>query len=374
METTAAVLYEPTETADFAETRPVAFERIDVADPTGEEVLVEVTAASLCHTDVAITRGHIEEKFPLVLGHEGTGRVRAVGDEVTSVEPGDQVVLGRITCGRCRFCRAGDGQLCIERTRAKREGSLRGGDVRFRKRGRPMHHCHGVSSFSRFTLVSEEVAIGIPDGLRPEQATLLGCGVFTGVGAVANTADVEAGSSMVVFGAGGVGLSAVQGGRLRGAADIIAVDPVREKRAVAGEVGATHTIDPSTEAVVDRVLELTDGGVDYAFDVVGDPRVTEQAVDCLTPTGQAVLVGIPPAGAKELSLDLYDIVTSEKSIVGSFNGSYSLPLAVPRLAALAVKGDLKLDPLVTAVKPLRELNEAMHELETGTGIRQVIEP
>lgn len=374
MESTAAVLYEPTDAENLAEEAPAKFETIDVSEPTGEEVLVEITAASLCHTDVGITRGHLEESFPLVMGHEGAGRVRAVGDGVTTVKPGDQVVLGRITCGRCEYCRAGKGQLCVERTKARRNGTLRTGDIRFSKDGEPVHHCHGVSSFSEQTIVTEEVAIAVTDDLPAEHATLLGCGVFTGAGAVMNTANVEAGSDVVVFGAGGVGLSAVQGARLRSAGTIIAVDIVPEKLEIAAEVGATHTIDSSEEDVVERVADITNGGADYSFEIVGNPRVAEQAVSCLRPTGQAVLVGVPPAGEREISLDLYDMVVSEKELIGSFNGSYSLPLAIPRLAELAARGDLQLDPLITDSRPLTELNEAMHELETGTGIRQIIRP
>lgn len=374
MESTAAVLHEPTDAENLSEASPAELETIQVAEPIGEEVLVEITAASLCHTDLASARGHLEEQFPLVMGHEGTGIVRDIGDDVETVTLGDQVVFGRITCGRCKYCQAGRGYLCEKRTEARKRGTLRTGDVRFSKNGDPLHHYHGVSSFAEHTIVTEDVAIPITNELPAEQATLLGCGVFTGAGAVMNTADIEAGSSIVVFGAGGVGLSAVQGARLRSATDIIAVDIAPEKLGIAEEVGTTHTIDSSNENVVECVDEITDGGVDYSFEVVGSPSVVEQAVDCLAPTGQAVLVGVPPAGKQDISLDLYDIVVSEKDIVGSFNGSYSLPLAIPKLAKLAAKGDLRLDPLITDVKPLSELNEALDDLETGTGIRQVIKP
>lgn len=374
MELTAAVLYGPTDAENLAEAAPAKFEMIDVADPTGEEVLVEITAASLCHTDVGITHGHLEESFPLVMGHEGAGRVHAVGDKVESVEPGDQIVLGRITCGRCTFCRQGTGQLCTKRTEARCNGTLRTGAIRFSRDGEPVHHCHGVSSFSEYTLVTEEVAVKVSDNLPPEHATLLGCGIFTGAGAVMNSADIEPGSSVVIFGAGGVGLSAVQGARLRSATDLISVDIVPEKLEIAEEVGATHTINSLEEDVVKRVQDITDGGADYTFEVVGNTQVAEQAVDCLAPTGQAVLVGVPPAGKQEMTLNLYDMVVSEKDLIGSFNGSYSLPLAIPKLAELASNGNLKLDPLITDTKPLTELNEAMHELETGTGIRQIIKP
>ena len=374
MRSTAAVLNSPTDADDLAEAAPVTFDTIDVAEPTGEEVLVEITAASLCHTDVAITHGNLEESFPLIMGHEGAGRVHAVGEDVESVAPGDHVVLGRICCGKCAFCRDGHQQLCTKRTEARRNGTLRTGAIRFERNGTPVHHCHGVSSFSEYTLVTEEVAVKITDDLSPEHATLLGCGVFTGAGAVLNTADVEAGSSVVIFGAGGVGLSAVQGARLSSATDIISIDIVPEKLDIAAEVGANHTINPSAEDVVQRVDEITDGGADYSFEIVGNSRVAEQAVECLAPTGQTVLVGVPPAGKQNLAIDLYDMVVSEKEIAGSFNGSYSLPLAIPELADLVVKGKLRLNPLISDRRPLSELNEAMQTLESGTGIRQIIQP
>lgn len=373
MRSTAAVLDEPIDSPDFTATRPAKIEEVDVVEPVNDEVHVEVTAASLCHTDVAIARGHIEEAYPLVLGHEGAGVVRATGEAVESVEPGDAVVLGRITCGRCTYCRAGQGNQCVKRSEAKRNGSLRTGAIKFSRDGTQLHHCHGVSSFSQHTIVDEEVAIKVPDSLAPEHATLLGCGVFTGAGAAMNTADVEAGSTVVVFGAGGVGLSAIQGARIRGATEIVSVDVVSEKLSVAEEVGATATVDASAvEDPVEAVRDIAGGGVDYAFEVVGNERVVEQAVGTLARTGQVVLVGVPPRGPRDLSLDLLDMVTSEKDIISSFNGSYSLPLAIPRLAELAVKGALLLEPMVTDEKPIDQLNEAMAELESGEGIRQVI--
>lgn len=373
MNSRAAVLHATTDADDLREAAPATIEELTVPDPEGDEVLVEITAASLCHTDVHIARGHIPRPMPIAMGHEGAGIVRGVGPDVETVEPGDHVVLGRTTCGRCAPCRGGAGQHCEKRTAAHRNGTLRDGQIRFRLGGEPVHHCHGVSSFGEHTLVTEEVAIKVPSELPPREATVLGCGVFTGVGAVTNTANVEPGSSVVIFGAGGVGLSAVQGARLCSASEIVCVDLVSEKLDVAREVGATHTVDASVEDPVERVRELT-GGVDYAFDVVGNARVTEQAVGCLSPMGTAVLVGAPPAGPQSLDLDLYDLVTSEKNLVGSFNGSFTLPLAIPKLADLAVAGHLDLGALVTDAKPLDRVNDAMADMESGTGVRQVIEP
>lgn len=375
MESTAAVLAEPIDSPDFTETRPASIEAIEVDEPRREEVLVEVTAASLCHTDVASARGHIDEAYPVVMGHEGAGVVRELGEDIEFVEVGDHVVFGRITCGRCSFCRAGRGQHCVQRTLAAQGGTIRSGAVRFSRGGEPLHHYHGVSSFSEYTVVNEEVAVPVPDDLAAEQATLLGCGVFTGAGAVMNTADIEPGASVVVFGAGGVGLSAIQGARIRGATNIVAVDLVSEKLEIASSVGATHVIDASEiDDPVERTREICEGGVDYAFDVVGHEQVLNQAVEVLSPTGEAIIVGVPPEGHRDLSLDLFDVVTSEKSVVGSFNGSYSLPLAIPMLAELATSGNLDLEPLITDVRPLEEINEAMEDLEGGNAIRQVMVP
>lgn len=374
METEAAVLNGPTDEADLAAARPVRVETVEVATPGREEVLVDVAAASLCHTDVSIARGEIDRPCPLVMGHEGAGIVHQIGEDVQAVSPGDHVVLGRVACGTCEFCRRGRSPMCTVRRAAHREGTLRTGALGFRLDGTPIHHCHSVSSFSEYTIVTEEVAVPITRDVPLEEATLLGCGVFTGAGAAMNTADVEPGSSVVVFGGGGVGLSAVQGAALRGAADVIVVDVVPEKLDIAARVGATHTVEASSTDPVERILEIAPDGVDYAIDAVGSPAVAGQAVAALAPTGTAVLVGTPGAGVHDVGIDLHDMVTTEKTLRGSFNGSYNLQLAIPMLAELVAAGKLALDPLITDTKPLEEVNEAMASLETGTGIRQVILP
>ena len=373
-QSTAAVLRGPAESADFTTERPVDIETVDVAEPTGEEVLVEMGTASLCHTDVAMTLGHLDEQYPLVMGHEGAGYVRAVGEDVDRVAPGDMVVLGRTSCGQCKHCRQGHSNLCEQRGEARRAGALRTGNVRFGLGGEPVHHCHGVSSFTEYTIVTQEVAVGVTDDLPIEQASLLGCGVFTGAGAVMNTADIEAGADVVVFGCGGVGLTAVQAADVRGAGEIIAVDVVPEKLDRARELGATATINSSEVDPVEQVRELTDGGADYAFEVVGQVPVIEQAVDSLSPLGTAVLVGVPPQGVHETELNFFDMVVGEQTIVGSFNGSYDLPTAIPTLAEMVVDGRFEVEPLITGQRTLSEINGAIAELETGTGIRQLILP
>ena len=371
MDARAAVLHEPSE--ELSAEGPARIETIDVADPTGEEVLVEIVAASLCHTDVTSALGHTDEPKPFVMGHEGAGIVRDVGNDVESVRPGDHVVIGRIACGKCKRCREGRSNLCEKRIEA--DGTLRTGDRRFSGQdGTPYYHYHGASTFTQFTNVTEEVAVKITDGVPLEQAPLLGCGIFTGVGAVTNTANVGPGDSIAVFGAGGVGLSGVQGARISGASDIIVVDVVPDRFDLARELGATHTINSRETDPVEVIHDLTDEGVDYAFDMVGNPRVVEQAVGAISPTGSAVLVGTPPGRLDELAISLRSIVRYERNILGSFNGSANLPLIIPELAELVEAGKLDLEKMITNTAPLDDVNLAMERLETGSELRQVIVP
>lgn len=193
IESKAAVVHEPVESDDFSESRPASVETIGVANPTGEEELIEIGAGSLCHTDIAIALGNLDEPSPMAMGHEGAGIVREVGEEVDSVTSGDHVVLGRIACGQCHYCRMGRSNLCEVRTRSRQNGTRRTGDIRFSQDGLPLYYCHGVTSVPEYTIVTEEVAIPITHEVPLEQATLLDCGGFTGLGAVTNTAAVEPG-------------------------------------------------------------------------------------------------------------------------------------------------------------------------------------
>ncbi|MFO7927723.1 zinc-binding dehydrogenase [Natronomonas sp.] len=374
IESRAAVLEEPIDDHDFTGRRPVSVETVEVADPTGEEVLVEIGATSLCHTDVGFALGHFDCAYPLVLGHEGAGVVTAVGDRVHDLEVGDHVVLGRIACGRCEQCRAGHSNLCARRVPANESGRLRTGTVPFSRDGDPVHHCLGVSSFSEYTLVSEDVAIPVPEELPMDRACLLGCGVFTGFGAVENTAAVELGSSVAIFGVGGVGLNGVQAADICDADPVIAVDVVPEKLELARELGATHAVDAGGTDPVERIREVCPDGVDYAFEMTGQSAVITQALDAVGSRGEVIVVGVPPFGKESVDLDVYGMLFGEKAIRGSLSGSYNLPLAIPRLAELVVDGKLSLDELVTGTRPITEINEAMDALEGGGQIRQLIVP
>lgn len=375
IESRAAVLEEPVDDErEFATSRPVSIETIQVADPQGEEVVVEIKATSLCHTDIGFTRGHFDVPYPLVLGHEGAGVVKAVGDGVRDLEVGDHVVLGRIACGRCKRCRAGHSNLCSRRVPSNESGTLWNGTVPFSRNGDPVHHCLGVSSFTEYTLVTEDVAIRIPEELPMDRACLLGCGVFTGFGAVENTADVEIGSSVAIFGAGGVGLNAIQAAEICGADPIIAIDMVPEKLELAEALGATHTIDVNETDPVEKAREICPDGVDYAFEMTGHSSVITQGVDIVGPRGEVIVVGVPPFGKESVDLDVYGMLFGEKEIRGSLSGSYNLPLAIPRLADLVVDGKLSLEELVTDTRPMAEINEAMDALEEGGQIRQLLVP
>lgn len=343
-------------------------------DPEGEEVLVEIGATSLCHTDVGFALGRFDCAYPLVLGHEGAGVVKAVGDRVQDLDVGDHVVLGRIACGRCEQCRAGHSNLRARRVPANESDKLRNGTVPFGRDGDPVHHCLDVSSLSGYTLVTEDVAIPIPEELPMERACLLGCEVFTGFGAVENTADVELGSSVVIFGVGGVGLNGIQAAAICDANPVVAVDVVPEKLELARELGATHTIDASAVDPVERMGEIRPGGADHAFEMTGRSDVITQAVDVVGPRGEVIVVGVPPFGTESVDLDVYGMLFGEKAIRGSLSGSYNLSLAIPKLADLVVRGALSLDELVTDTRPMTEVNEAMGALERGGQIRQLLVP
>ena len=374
MESKGAILEDTVDTHDFVEDEVTHIDTVEVAEPTGDEVRVDIGAASLCHTDISIALGYIPESYPMVMGHEGAGVVRDVGEDVTELEPGDHVVLGRIACGQCEYCRMGRAQLCERRGPARTNGTLKDGQIRFSRDGDPVHHCHAISSFSETTITTEDVAVKIRDDIPMEKATLLGCGIFTGAGSVMNAADVEPNSSLVLFGVGGVGLTAVQAAAARSAGDIIAVDLVDEKLELASSMGATHTINSGEEDVVERVMEITGNGADYSFEFVGSPAVVEQLLPVLSSTGEAILVGSSPAGKHSVDLDLLDMMTGEKTLRGAFNGSYNLKLAIPDIADMMAEGVFDVDPLITDTRPLEELNEAMEALEDGSQIRQVIQP
>lgn len=361
----AAVLREPR--------TPVSIEVVELAPPGPHEVLVKVAAAGVCHSDVRLADGELGEgRWPMVLGHEGAGVVEAVGEGVTHVLPGDRVAFSIVpACRHCEECLAGRFNLCIPAGDAGPRGVLMDGTSRLSlPDGTPLQHALMTACFAEWTVVAAAGAIPLPSALPLWQASLLGCGVVTGFGAVRNTARVETGESAAVIGCGGVGLQVVAALRLAGAGPIVAVDrdPVKLELALAR--GATHAVDAGSATTAARVVKIAGRGVDHAFEVVGRPETIRLAWECLRPGGAATVVGLAPRGV-EVSLPAIEFL-SDKGIRGSFYGAGDALRDVPYLAELALVGDLDLAGVVTSVEPLEAVNDALDRLRRGEGARTVL--
>ena len=361
----AAILYEVG--------KPLAVEEIEVEGPRAGEVLVRMAAAGVCHSDHHVMQGIIPAPTPIILGHEGAGVVVEVGAGVTSVKPGDHVVsVWRYSCGRCEPCLSGRPATCGEGAHMRNHGVLSDGTTRFKRGEERIHHWLGVSTFSSHAVVSERSVLKIREDVPLDKAAVVSCAVITGVGAVINGAKVRPGESVAVFGAGGVGLNAIQGAALVGAEPIIAVDIMQNKLEFAKKFGATHTVNSSDENPVERIRELTGGkGVHYAFELIGLPEVMAAAFRCLRTGGAAVIVGI--ADPKSLvSVSPLSLVTEEKRLIGSLYGSSVPRLEVPRLLDLYMAGKLNLDDLLTRSWPIERINEAYGALLRGEVARSVV--
>ncbi|HZR01067.1 MAG TPA: Zn-dependent alcohol dehydrogenase [Chloroflexota bacterium] len=361
----AAILYEvhkPLEVADVA-----------VQNPKAGEVLVRVAAAGVCHSDLHVMHGDLPANLPVVIGHEGSGVVEAVGEGVTSVAPGDHVILvWRAPCGECFYCRRKLPALCDEASKIRFTGRLNDGTSRFSRDGQEIKHFSGVSSFAERTVLPEQGVVKIRKDVPIEKAALVGCAVMTGVGAVINTAKVQAGDRVVVFGAGGVGLNIVQGAAMVGAEKIIAVDLLDNKLAYARQFGATHTLNGAKENVVEAVKELTDGlGADYAFDAIGNVKILEQGLACIRKAGALVCVGMPNHQA-QLAFTVFPFILSEKRILSSIYGSADPWVDFPKLLNLYAAGKLKLDELISREYTIDQVNEAFRALEAGEVARSIV--
>jgi S-(hydroxymethyl)glutathione dehydrogenase / alcohol dehydrogenase len=365
MKAQAAVLFEPGKKLEIHD--------VDVAGPKAGEVLVRMAAGGVCHSDLHVMTGHLHAPLPAILGHEGAGVVADVGPGVVSVAPGDHVIpLWRVSCGECEHCTGGRPALCASGMQIRSTGRLRDGTSRFTLGGKEIKHFNGVSTFSEYSVIPERSVLKIPADLPLDRVALLGCAVITGVGAVVHAARVRVGSSVAVFGAGGVGLNVVQGAALAGAGQIIAVDLLDRKLDFAKQFGATHTVNASASDPVAAVRELTAGrGVDYAFEVIGLPKTMRQAYDTLAKRGTAVIVGVSPLSA-EVSVPVMSLVFEERVLTGSIYGSSRPRVDIPMLIELYRAGRLRLDELLTRSYPFSEINEAYAALERGEVARSVV--
>jgi S-(hydroxymethyl)glutathione dehydrogenase/alcohol dehydrogenase len=354
---------------------PIEIRDVELAPPGPREVKVKIAAAGVCHSDLHVRRGEWELPMPLVMGHEGSGIVTELGDAVTTLEVGDHVVLSWVpSCGECRFCKAGQEARCQQAATVVAPGGvLFDGTSRLSLDGQPIHHYLGVSSYAEEAVVPETGAIKIRDDAPLDTMALVGCAVATGVGAVTNTAHVEPGSTVVVIGCGGVGLSVVQGARLVGADQIVAIDIRPEKTALAMTMGATDELDVSAVDPVAALRDLMPDGADYVFDAIGMTKTTEQAIEMLGLGGAAVIVGLPPTGARA-SFEPLVLAEADQKILGSNYGSVRPAIDLPLLVDRYMNGELLLDELVSDRRPLDQAVQSLDDLDQGRALRTLLIP
>lgn len=355
--------------------QPLSIEEVDVMPPKAGEVLVRVVASGVCHTDAFTLSGEDPEGiFPAILGHEGGGIVEAVGEGVTSVQVGDHVIpLYTPECGECKFCKSGKTNLCQKIRETQGQGLMPDGTTRFYKDGEPIYHYMGCSTFSEYTVLPEISLAKVNKEAPLEEVCLLGCGVTTGMGAVMNTAKVEEGATVAIFGLGGIGLSAIIGATMAKAGRIIAIDINESKFELARKLGATDCVNPQAydKPIQDVIVELTDGGVDYSFECIGNVNVMRSALECCHKGwGESVVIGVAGAG-QEISTRPFQLVTGrvwKGSAFGGVKGRSELPGYVERY----LQGEFKLDDFITHTMELEKINDAFELMHEGKSIRTVI--
>jgi alcohol dehydrogenase len=373
MNTLAAVLYERGLPAPYAQSRPLVIEELDLDPPGPGEVLVQMAAAGLCHSDLSVINGTRLWPLPIVLGHEACGRVLEVGNGVTDLRPDDSVVFSFLpSCGQCPMCTVGRAALCEPGVAANRAGTLLRGGRRFHKRGDGVvNHHSGVAGYSQFSVVARESVVKIDADIPMETAVLFGCAIMTGVGAVVNTARVAAGTSVAVFGCGGVGLAAIMGAKAVGAHPIIAVDRVASKLDLAKQCGATHAVNASTTDPVAAVRDLTHGGAETTFEAVGHEAVIAQAFAATRRGGRTVAIGLTHP-ERMLAIPALTITAEERVLMGSYMGSCVPQRDIPRFIAMYRAGLLPVDLLRSSSIDLDEVNGAFDLLDRGEVVRQII--
>ena len=368
--TRGAVLRAAPATAPYAHSRPLALEELEVLPPQNGEVLVRVVTAGLCHSDLSHIDGTLAKPFPLVLGHEAAGIVETVGAGVTSLHEGDRVVFAFVpACGQCVPCQTGHTSRCVRGLAANAKGELLGGGTRFRSNGAAAYHHLGVSAFCERVVCAQESLVKIPADTPLEIASFFGCAALTGLGAVFNVARVEPGTSVAVFGAGGVGLMALLGALAAGATPVIVVDPIAAKRNLARELGASLTIDPGAGDAAAQIGDYLAGpGADVTIEAAGRTAAFEAAIAATAPGGIAVALGLARKGAT-VAVPYGPLVAGEKTIRGTFMGSAVPQRDIPRYLALWRAGRLPVERLVSGTVGLADLNAAFDRLAAGEVVR-----
>ncbi len=354
---------------------PLSVEEVDLAGPRAGEVLVEIKATGICHTDeYTLSGADPEGLFPAILGHEGAGVVVDIGPGVTSVAKGDHVIpLYTPECRQCEYCLSRKTNLCITLRATQGRGVMPDGSSRFSCNGETIHHYMGTSTFSNFTVLPEIAVAKIRKDAPFDKVCYIGCGVTTGIGAVINTAKVEPGARVVVFGLGGIGLNVLQGARLAGAEMIVGVDLNPNRRAIAEKFGMTHFVNPSEVGgdLVPHLVDLTKGGADYSFECIGNVQVMRQALECChRGWGQSIVIGVAGAG-QEISTRPFQLVTGRVWKGTAFGGARGRT-DVPRIVDWHMEGRINIDDLITHTLPFAEINEGFDLLRKGQSIRTVL--
>ncbi len=347
---------------------PLSIEDVELDKPQDREVLIKTVASGVCHSDLHFVDGFYPYPAPAVLGHEAAGIIEEVGKQVTYVKPGDHVICClSVFCGNCEQCMSGHPNRCSNKAATQRNPSDK---PRISQKGKPVNQFLDISSYCEKMLLHENAVVKIREDFPLDRAALIGCGVTTGVGAVLNTAKIEPGSTVAVFGAGGVGLAAIQGARIAGARKIIAVDMFEGKLAMAKRLGATDTVDASSSDPVDEIRKMTDGGVDYSFEAIGLKKAAEQAFNSLKAGGTATVIGMIPVGQK-VEIDGYMFLT-ERKLQGSNMGSNRFRIDMPKYIDFYLQGRLNLDDMISQRRKLEDVNDAFRAMKAGEVARTVL--
>jgi S-(hydroxymethyl)glutathione dehydrogenase/alcohol dehydrogenase len=356
--------------------KPLEIHEVNLAGPAPGEVLVEIMATGICHTDYYTLSGKDSEGvFPSILGHEGAGIVREIGAGVTSVKPGDHVIpLYTPECRGCKTCLSRKSNLCTAIRATQGKGLMPDGTSRFSLGKETIYHYMGCSTFSNFTVLPEIAVAKIREDAPFDKVCYIGCGVTTGIGAVLYTAKVEPGTNVVVFGLGGIGLNVIQGAKMVGADKIIGVDINPAKRAMAEAFGMTHFVNPrevGNDKVVQAIVDLTEGGADYSFDCTGNTQVMRQALECChRGWGQSIIIGVAEAG-QEIATRPFQLVTGRVWKGSAFGGARGRT-DVPKIVDWYMEGKIRIDELITHTMPLDKINDAFHLMHEGESIRSVV--
>jgi S-(hydroxymethyl)glutathione dehydrogenase / alcohol dehydrogenase len=359
----------------FQAGQPLSLETVQLEGPQAGEVLVEIKATGVCHTDAYTLSGKDPEGlFPAILGHEGAGVVVEVGADVKSLQPGDHVIpLYVPECRQCEYCLNPKTNLCQAIRLTQGRGLMPNGTSRFSLEGKMLHHYMGTSTFANYTVVPEIALAKIRPDAPFDKVCYIGCGVTTGIGAVINTAKVEPGSNVVVFGLGGIGLNVIQGAKLVGANMIIGVDTNPSKQAIAQKLGMTHFVNPHEVAgdLVPYLVDLTKGGADYSFECIGNINIMRQALECCHKGwGVSVIIGVAEAGA-EISTRPFQLVTG-RTWKGTAFGGAKTRTQIPKIVDWYMDGKINIDDLITSVRPIEQINQAFDSMKQGEGIRTVL--